>query len=73
MNNIDREVGQIIKRRRRELMMTQEQLGKKLGVAYSTVACWERGIRGMSLDVFFRCCEILSLDPNEIQKKIKGK
>ena len=71
MSKVDKEVGEIFKQRRRELRWTQEQLGSKLGVAYSTVACWERGIRGMSLDMFFKCCEALDLNPDEVYQMVK--
>ena len=70
MNDVDRKVGQIIQRRRRGLGMTQTQLGEKIGVHHSTIACYENGFRGMTLDTFFQICDILHLDPNEIQKQI---
>lgn len=70
MNEIDKKVGFIIQQKRRELRITQKQLGKKIGVAHSTIACYESGIRGMDLDTFFEICKILSLDPNDIQKQV---
>lgn len=71
MNKVDKQVGEIFRQRRRELNWTQEYLGKKLGVAYSTVACWERGIRGMGLDNFFKCCDILGLEPDQVYSLVR--
>lgn len=70
MNEIDKKVGFIIQQRRKELRLTQAQLGEKIGAAYSTIACYENGLRGMNLDTFFEICDVLSLDPNEIQKEV---
>lgn len=70
MNSVDKIVGSIIQQKRRMLRLTQTQLGDKIGVAYSTIACYENGTRGMSLGTFFKLCEILRLDPNEVQKQV---
>lgn len=70
MNKVDVLVGDIIKQRRRELRLTQTQLGDKVGIAYSTLACYENGIRGMSLKIFFDLCKVLDLDPNDVQTQI---
>ena len=72
MNEIDAFVGDIIKQKRREMRLTQEQLGKKVGLSKSTIACYELGIRGMSLEVFFRFCDILHLDPYIIQRLVEA-
>ena len=71
MKQVDAFVGDIIKQKRREMRMTQEQLAKKVGISKSTVACYESGIRGMNLDVFFQFCDILHLDPYIIQKLVE--
>ena len=71
MENYDKAVGFIIQQRRRQLRLTQTQLGKKVGLAYSTIGCYENGIRGMSIGTFFKICNALSLDPNEVQKEVE--
>ena len=71
MNDVDVLVGDIIKQRRRMLRLTQTQLGEKVGVAFSTLACYEKGIRGMSLNIFFKICNALNLDPNDVQKQVE--
>ena len=40
----DKEIGEIIKKKRLELNLTQAQLGEKLGVAAAAVNKWEQGI-----------------------------
>ena len=72
MKQVDAFVGDIIKQKRREMRMTQEQLGKKVGLSTSTIACYELGIRGMNLDVFFKFCDILHLDPYIIQRQVEA-
>jgi transcriptional regulator with XRE-family HTH domain len=71
MNYVDVLVGDIIKQRRRMLRLTQTQLGDKVGIAFSTLACYEKGIRGMSLNIFFKICDALSLDPNDVQRQVE--
>lgn len=71
MNYVDVLVGDIIKQRRRMLRLTQTQLGEKVGIAFSTLACYEKGIRGMSLNIFFKICNALNLDPNDVQKQVE--
>lgn len=71
MNKIDVIVGSIFKKRRKEMRMTQTQLGEKVGLPFSTLAGYERGIRGMSLETYFALCEALHLDPNEVHEEVK--
>ena len=71
MNNTDIIVGSIFRKRRKEMKMTQTQLGDKVGLPFSTLAGYERGIRGMSLETYFRLCEALHLDPNEVHEEVK--
>lgn len=71
MNKIDVIVGSIFRKRRKEMRMTQTQLGEKVGLPYSTLAGYERGIRGMSLETYFTLCEALGLDPNEVHEEVK--
>lgn len=40
----DKEIGEIIKKKRLELNLTQAQLGEKLGVGAAAVNKWEQGI-----------------------------
>jgi len=44
----NREIGRRLGERRRELNMTQEELGKKLSVTGTAVSRWESGTNGLS-------------------------
>lgn len=65
--DFNRKVGRLIYDKRRDKRMTQVDLAKRLGIAQSTLACYETGTRGMDLDTFFEICRILELDPNVAQ------
>lgn len=66
----DKKVGLIIKNRRIERRMTQDQLADRLGIKQSTLSCYELGLRGMSIDMFFEVCKVLRLKPNDVQKML---
>jgi len=66
----DKKVGQIIKDRRIERRMTQSQLADALGIQQSTLSCYELGLRGMTIDMFFDVCRVLRLKPNDVQKML---
>lgn len=60
-------VGQIIKDRRKELDLTQDEVAAKVGVSGATVARWESGeIRNMRRDRIYKLSQILQLSPAEI-------
>jgi transcriptional regulator with XRE-family HTH domain len=66
--NNDRD-GQIIRDRRIELGLTQEQAAMELGISlqqYQRYEYGEREIRKMSMDLGLRMCFLLELDPFEL-------
>lgn len=67
---VNQKFGQIIKEKRLEKNLTLEQFGKQLGIAISTLHHYENGDRGVSIEMFFNMCNLLGLDPNEVQKQI---
>ncbi|MBQ0035564.1 MAG: helix-turn-helix transcriptional regulator [Firmicutes bacterium] len=71
MDSTDVKFGEIIKRRRRELKLTQEELGKKVGCSKVCVHYYEKGLRGLTLSQFFKFCTVLGLDPDYVQKELK--
>lgn len=59
--------GEIIKNRRLELGMTQEELGEKIGVQKSAVAKYESGkVENLKRSVIEKLSEVLNLSPTQI-------
>ena len=56
MNNI----GETIRKHRRSEGLTQEQLGKRLGVSSSTIGMYEQGRRAPNKDMLLKICEEFS-------------
>lgn len=69
--NVNEKIGKIIREARLEKKMTMKELGKRVGVAESTIHHYEMGERGMSLETFFNICQILNLDVNEVLKQCR--
>ena len=60
-------IGNIIKIRRKELRLTLEEVGKKVGVSKSTVAKWESGfISNMRRDRIALLADTLQISPSEL-------
>lgn len=66
----DKKVGRIISEMRKGKRLTQIELARQLGIAKSTLACYETGARGMNLDTFFELCRLLEIDPNDIVRQL---
>ena len=69
--DFDKKVGRIIRANRKEKRMTQKELAEKVGLDQSTIACYENGRRGMTLDTFFDICKALKVRPNDIEKQLR--
>jgi len=61
-----RKWGQTIRRYRRFLDWTQEDLAQKLGVSTAAVTGWERGVRTPSPDMIVRLVRLLGIPPEEL-------
>ena len=72
-NKVDILVGEVFKKRRMKMGLTQAQMGKLIGMPQSTLACYENGLRGLNLDTFFDLCNAYGLRPNEVQREVKKK
>ena len=59
-SGIDRVVGQRLRWRRRELKLTQEQLGEKLGLTFQQVQKYEKGVNRISAGRLFEVSEVLN-------------
>jgi len=61
------EVGKLIQRRRKELGLTLEDVGKAVGVGRSTVQRWESGlIKNMGRDKIALLAKVLQISPVKI-------
>ncbi len=60
-SGIDRIVGQRLRWRRRELKLTQEQLGEKLGLTFQQVQKYEKGVNRISAGRLFEMAGALTV------------
>lgn len=60
-SGIDRIVGQRLRWRRRELKLTQEQLGEKLGLTFQQVQKYEKGVNRISAGRLFEIASTLTV------------
>lgn len=58
--------GQLIKAARKKAGMTQEELGKKIGVSGSSMAQWENDLRNPKLDTLQRIASALGVPVQEL-------
>ncbi|WP_025728466.1 XRE family transcriptional regulator [Atopobacter phocae] len=69
MKNIERELavysGNIIRKYRKELNMTQQELGEKVGVSNSAIANYEKGFRAPLQDTLFKLADVFNVSINE--------
>lgn len=55
-----------IKKWRTTAKLTQEQLGKKLGVGKSTISMYESGERVPPVDIIYKLCQVFNIDMNTL-------
>ncbi len=60
-SGVDRIVGQRLRWRRRELKLTQEQLGQKLGLTFQQVQKYEKGVNRISAGRLFELAHALGV------------
>jgi len=63
-NKIDNHVGARMRRRRKELGVTQEGLGEALGVTFQQIQKYERGANRMGASRLYVCAITLGVTPN---------
>lgn len=66
---IDEVIGVNLKLKRIALSYTQQEFAEKLGVAQPTYSCYEKGTRSMPVDVFYKACNLLNVDPLKIAQE----
>lgn len=62
MNYID--LGEQVRKRRREMKLTQAELAERMDVSPSLVGHIERGARAISLETFVTLCNALEVSPS---------
>ena len=60
-NDVDRIVGMRMRMRRRDLKLTQEQLGEKLGLTFQQVQKYEKGVNRVSAGRLFNMAKVLGV------------
>lgn len=71
MNSVDRKLGEIIRTRRKEMRLTQPELARRVGTTAQCIYYYEKGLRGVPMSIFFKLCDVLELEPNEIHRLVK--
>ncbi len=65
-------LGQLVKKRRTAMALSQRQLAEQLGIQASHVAYIERGVRKPSLSLLGRMAEALGLDGAKLFSPVSG-
>lgn len=60
------EIGNRIRRYRKESGLTQEQLAKRINVTKSRVSNWEQGINRPDADIIGNICRALKVSPSDL-------
>ena len=58
------EIGSRIRKHRKEVGLTQEQLADKIGVTKSRISNWEQGINRPDADILAALCKALKVSPS---------
>lgn len=57
-------LGERVRKRRRDMKLTQAQLAERMDVSHSLVGHMERGTRAISLETFVTLCNVLEVSPS---------
>ena len=63
------ELGERIRKRRREVHLSQEAFAEKVGISVNTVSRVEGGPPAMSIEIFKKMVEILEVDADDLLGK----
>lgn len=63
------ELGERIRKRRREVHLSQEAFAEKVGISINTVSRVEGGQTAMSIEIFKKMVEILEVDADDLLGK----
>ncbi len=65
-NDLNRSIGQRIRKYRKDNGMTQDDLGEKLGVKRATVSAWEVGTSTIDVTILSKLSLLFNVNPNKI-------
>jgi transcriptional regulator with XRE-family HTH domain len=68
---VQQALGVVVRRRREELGLTQEQLGFKTGLQRVYISLIERGINQPTIGVFFKLAHALHVKPSRLLAKVE--
>lgn len=63
---IDEIIGKAIRRRRQELGMSQDALGKEIGITFQQIQKYEKGINGVSAARLVQISAVLRIEPESL-------
>src|SRR5262250_1316493 len=63
---IDEQIGARLRAARLQAVLTQDELAQALGVDRSTVAKWEAGQRGLTVENLIRATTVLEIPPQQL-------
>lgn len=73
--HMKKEIGALIREKRKAIGMTQINLGDCMDIDFQVVSDYENGRRMPSIEWIFRCCKCLQLEPckfmSELSDRIK--
>jgi transcriptional regulator with XRE-family HTH domain len=64
--------GQVLRRKREAVNLTQEQLAFEAGLHRTYVILLERGLKSPTLDVIFRLSKALDILPSEVIREVEA-
>lgn len=70
VNPYDVAIGKIFAEKRKELGITQAELGKQFGLSNQIICNYENGYRSMNASLFFDICDFYKLDVNKVAKDV---
>lgn len=64
--SLSERIGSNIRRRRKELGLTQEQVGEKAGLDWTTIGAAERGVRNLSVESLLKVADALGVTAGDL-------
>lgn len=65
-DDVDKQFGANLKKRRKQLHISQEELGTKVELSRVSISNIEKGVHGISLELLYRFAEHLNTSPSEL-------